>query len=133
MSRIHGFTSWINMRLLPFEQGLNNILLDLMKGTNMKMLLQSVTGTTTEKIQSFEKLSPEQIRTRCEWAVKHLKEQYERSRKDDLIARAFILVKSYLKMCKLMRDYLLSEVPNMFVGYLSCSSFPLDDMTDVGV
>jgi hypothetical protein len=75
-SRIHGFTSWINMRLLPFEQGLNNILTDLMKGTNMKMLLQSVTGTTTEKIQSFEKLSSEQIKTRCEWAVKHLKEQY---------------------------------------------------------
>ncbi|CAF3574213.1 unnamed protein product, partial [Rotaria sordida] len=74
LSRIHGFTSWINMRLMPFEQGLNNILTDLMKGTNMKMLLQSVTGTTTEKIQSFEKLSPEQIRTRCEWAVKHLKE-----------------------------------------------------------
>ncbi|CAF2762566.1 unnamed protein product [Rotaria sp. Silwood2] len=73
-SRIHGFTSWINMRLMPFEQGLSNILTDLMKGTNMKMLLQSVTGTTTEKIQSFEKLSPEQIRTRCEWAVKHLKE-----------------------------------------------------------
>ncbi|CAF1164045.1 unnamed protein product [Rotaria magnacalcarata] len=74
LSRIHGFTSWINMRLMPFEQGLNHILTDLMKGTNMKMLLQSVTGTTTEKIQSFEKLSPEQIRTRCEWAVKHLKE-----------------------------------------------------------
>jgi hypothetical protein len=75
LSRIHGFTSWINMRLLPFEQGLSHVLTDLMKGTNMKMLLQSVTGTTTEKIQSFEKLSQEQIRTRCEWAVKHLKEQ----------------------------------------------------------
>lgn len=76
LSRIHGFTSWINMRLLPFEKGLGNVLADLMKGTNMKMLLQSVTGTTTEKIQSFEKLTAEQIRTRCEWAVKHLKEQY---------------------------------------------------------
>jgi hypothetical protein len=76
LSRIHGFTSWINMRLMPFEQGLSNILTDLMQGTNMKMLLQSVTGTTTEKIQTFEKLSPEQIRTRCDWAVKHLKEQY---------------------------------------------------------
>lgn len=74
-SRIHGFTSWINMRLMPFEQGLNNILTDLMKGTNMKMLLESVTGSTPDRIQSFEKLSPEQIRTRCEWAVKHLKEQ----------------------------------------------------------
>ena len=76
-SRIRGFTSWINMRLMPFEHGLNNVILDLMKGTNMKMLLQSVTGTTTEKIQSFEKLSIEQIRTRCEWAVKHLKQQYD--------------------------------------------------------
>ncbi|CAF1627636.1 unnamed protein product [Adineta ricciae] len=73
-SRIHGFTSWVNMRLLPYDKGLGNVLLDLMKGTNMKMLLQSVTGTTTEKIQSFEKLTTEQIRTRCEWAVKHLKE-----------------------------------------------------------
>ena len=76
LSRVHGFTSWINMRLMPFEQGLSHILADLMKGTNLKMWLQSVTGTTTEKIQSFEKLSPEQIRTRCEWAVKHLKDQY---------------------------------------------------------
>jgi hypothetical protein len=75
LSRVHGFTSWINMRLMPFDEALNNILTDLMKGTNMKMLLQSVTGTTWEKIQSFEKLSHEQIRTRCEWAVKHLKEQ----------------------------------------------------------
>lgn len=74
-SRIRGFTAWINMRLMPFEQGLNNVLGDLMKGTNLKMLLESVTGTTTEKIQSFEKLSQEQIRTRCEWAIKHLKEQ----------------------------------------------------------
>ncbi|CAF1414359.1 unnamed protein product [Adineta ricciae] len=73
-SRIHGFTSWVNMRLLPYDKGLGNVLIDLMKGTNMKMLLQSVTGTTTEKIQSFEKLTTEQIRTRCEWAVKHLKE-----------------------------------------------------------
>jgi hypothetical protein len=76
LSRIRGFTSWINMRLLPFEKGLGNVLVDLMKGTNMKLLLQSVTGTTTEKIQSFEKLTQDQIRTRCEWAIKHLKEQY---------------------------------------------------------
>jgi hypothetical protein len=80
LSRIHGFTSWINMRLMPFEQGLTNILTDLMTGTNMKMLLESVTGTTTEKIESFDKLTPEQIRTRCEWAVKHMKEQYDARR-----------------------------------------------------
>jgi hypothetical protein len=91
LSRIHGFTSWINMRLMPFEQGLSNILTDLMQGTNMKLLLQSVTGTTTEKIQSFEKLSQEQIRTRCEWAVKHLKEQYNSNlRKKNKLNLCFI-------------------------------------------
>ena len=76
-TRIHGLTSWVNMRLLPYDKGLGNVLIELMKGTNMKMLLQSVTGTTTEKIQSFERLTIEQIRTRCEWAVKHLKKQYD--------------------------------------------------------
>jgi hypothetical protein len=62
-----------------------------MQGTNMKLLLQSVTGTTTEKIQSFEKLSQEQIRTRCEWAVKHLKEQYNSNlRKKNKLNLCFI-------------------------------------------
>jgi hypothetical protein len=113
-SRIHGFTSWINMRLMPFEQGLSNILTDLMKGTNMKLLLQSVTGTTTEKIQSFEKLSSEQIRTRCEWAVKHLKEQYVFFYLR-IFEIFFILVKLYQKIFKLMLVCLLFEVRNMFV------------------
>ena len=74
LSRVRGFTAWINMRLLPYEQGLNNVLTDLIRGTNMKMLLQSVTGRTNDTFQSFDKLSPEQIRNRCEWAVKHLKQ-----------------------------------------------------------
>ena len=116
LSRIHGFTSWINMRLLPFEQGLNNVLSDLMKGTNMKMLLQSVTGTTTEKIQSFEKLSPEQIRTRCEWAVTHLKEQYVLFPLREEEKLLFVSVKLYQRMCTLMLVYLLFEVQNMFVA-----------------
>ena len=114
-SRIHGFTSWINMRLMPFEQGLSNILTDLMKGTNMKLLLQSVTGTTTEKIQSFEKLSQEQIRTRCEWAVKHLKEQYDFSFICIQIKDKF-LVKLYPKMFKLTLVYLLFAVQNMLIS-----------------
>jgi hypothetical protein len=98
LSRIHGFTSWINMRLMPFEQGLSNILTDLMQGTNMKMLLQSVTGTTTERIQSFEKLSPEQIRTRCEWAVKHLKEQYVSFYRNELV-EIILFQSSYTRRC----------------------------------
>ena len=54
-TRIHGYTAWINMRLLPFEQSLSNVLMDLLRGTNMKFLLESFTGENNEKFQSFEK------------------------------------------------------------------------------
>lgn len=54
-TRIHGYTSWINVRLLPFERSLNNILMDLLRGTNMKIILESFTGEKNEKFQSFEK------------------------------------------------------------------------------
>lgn len=54
-ARTHGYTSWINMRLSPFEQALNNVIMDILRGTNMKYLLQSYTGQKNEKFQSFEK------------------------------------------------------------------------------
>ena len=54
-TRVHGYTAWINMRLLPFEKSLSNVLMDLLRGTNMKTLLESYTGETNEKFQSFEK------------------------------------------------------------------------------
>ena len=53
--RTHGYTGWINMRLTPYEQSLNNIIMDILRGTNMKYLLQSYTGEKNEKFQSFEK------------------------------------------------------------------------------
>lgn len=55
-TRIHGYTAWINMRLTPFEQSLANVLMDLLRGTNMKYLVQSYTGEKNDKFQSFEKL-----------------------------------------------------------------------------
>jgi hypothetical protein len=54
-ARTHGYTGWINMRLTPYEQSLNNIIMDILRGTNMKFLLQSYTGEKNEKFQSFEK------------------------------------------------------------------------------
>ncbi len=54
-ARTHGYTGWINMRLTPYEQSLNNIIMDILRGTNMKYLLQSYTGEKNEKFQSFEK------------------------------------------------------------------------------
>jgi hypothetical protein len=47
------------MRLNPFEQSLSNILMDLLRGTNMKYLLESFTGENNEKIQSLEKYNSE--------------------------------------------------------------------------
>ena len=54
-ARTHGYTGWVNMRLTPYEQSLNNIIMDILRGTNMKYLLQSYTGQKNEKFQSFEK------------------------------------------------------------------------------
>ena len=41
-TRINGFTAWINLRLSNSSgQLLDNVLVDLLKGYNMKMLLES--------------------------------------------------------------------------------------------
>lgn len=53
--KIHGFTSWINMRLTPFDLMMSNVLNDLLNGTNMKYLMQSFTGVKDEKSSTFEK------------------------------------------------------------------------------
>lgn len=53
-SKIHGYTAWVNMRLLPYNHGLDNVVMDLLRGTNMKYLVQSMTGRDWEKLQTFE-------------------------------------------------------------------------------
>ncbi|RMZ96160.1 hypothetical protein BpHYR1_050566 [Brachionus plicatilis] len=72
--RIHGFTAWANMRLVPFEHSLGNILMDLLNGTNMKYFLQSFTGKNNEKFTSFDSMTKEQIQTRVKWMLNELKE-----------------------------------------------------------
>ena len=40
-TRINGFTAWVNLRLSPSGHFMHNILTDLLKGYNMKVLLES--------------------------------------------------------------------------------------------
>ena len=40
-TRINGFTAWVNLRLSPAGHLMHNVLVDLLKGYNMKVLLES--------------------------------------------------------------------------------------------
>nr|XP_054761378.1 uncharacterized protein LOC129267777 [Lytechinus pictus] len=73
-TRMNGFTAWVNLRLNKYDMLLKNVLMDLLGGTNMKMLLQSMTGIDNKKLQSFDGLTHQQKATRMEWIVKELKE-----------------------------------------------------------
>ncbi|XP_030845217.1 uncharacterized protein LOC754486 isoform X2 [Strongylocentrotus purpuratus] len=73
-TRMNGFTGWVNLRLNKYDMLLKNVLMDLLGGTNMKMLLQSMTGIDNKKLQSFDGLTHQQKATRMEWIVKELKE-----------------------------------------------------------
>lgn len=54
-THIHGFTAWVNLRLKPSDQLMNNVLMDLLRGTSMKLLLHSLTGSEIARLQSFDK------------------------------------------------------------------------------
>ena len=54
--KIHGYTAWVNMRLLPYNHALSNVIVDLLQGTNIKVLIEILTGHQWEKLQSLEKL-----------------------------------------------------------------------------
>lgn len=53
-TRINGFTAWINLRMREFEVDLSDVLVDLMKGTNLKILIESMTGRELATVQSFD-------------------------------------------------------------------------------
>ena len=65
----------INMRLTPYDLSLNNILVELFRGTHMKFLVQSFTGRKTDKFQSFDNMTKEQLQTRIKWIIRDLKEE----------------------------------------------------------
>ncbi len=53
-AKVHGYTAWVNMRLMPFNHSLSNVLMDILQGTNMKYFIESFTGHKFERIQSFD-------------------------------------------------------------------------------
>ena len=53
-TKIRGFTAWINLRLMPYDQLLNNVLMDLLTGTNMKLLLESMTGRPMRRLDTMD-------------------------------------------------------------------------------
>ncbi|KAI8781208.1 hypothetical protein BgiBS90_018559 [Biomphalaria glabrata] len=72
-TRIRGFTAWVNLRLMPYNQLMSNVLMDLLLGTSMKHLMESITGTSIKRLDSMDGLSPQQIQTRINWAIEELK------------------------------------------------------------
>jgi len=40
-TRINGFTAWVNLRLVPYDTLLTNVLTDLTKGVHIQQLLHS--------------------------------------------------------------------------------------------
>ncbi|XP_041366840.1 uncharacterized protein LOC121381572 [Gigantopelta aegis] len=72
-TRIRGFTAWVNLRLIPYNHLLNNVIMDLLTGTSMKYLVESITGRDFTKLESFDGLSQQQKQTRVEWMLQELK------------------------------------------------------------
>jgi len=53
-TRVNGFTAWVNLRMKEYGVNLGNVMLDLMAGTNLKILTESMTGRELKTVQSFE-------------------------------------------------------------------------------
>ena len=53
-TRIRGLTAWVNLRLMPYNQLMNNVLMDLLSGTSMKYLVESITGRDLKRLESMD-------------------------------------------------------------------------------
>ncbi|XP_059170627.1 uncharacterized protein LOC131952123 [Physella acuta] len=73
-TRIRGFTAWVNLRLTPYNQLMSNVLMDLLSGTSMKHLTESITGRIFKKLDNMDGLSQQQVLTRVQWMVDELKQ-----------------------------------------------------------
>ncbi|XP_060562776.1 uncharacterized protein LOC132722318 isoform X2 [Ruditapes philippinarum] len=74
-TKINGFTAWVNLRLTPYNQLLNNVLMDLLTGTHMKYLLESFTGSHLKGLENLDGLTDQQKQTRIDWVVEELKKK----------------------------------------------------------
>ncbi|XP_067933694.1 uncharacterized protein [Watersipora subatra] len=73
-TRVNGFTAWVNLRMREYNVSLSNVMLDLMNGTNLKTLVESMTGRDMANVQSFDGLTQQQKVTRAEWIIRELKQ-----------------------------------------------------------
>ena len=53
-TRIRGYTAWVNLRLKPYDQLINNVTMDILAGTNLKYLLHSLTGRELKRLESCD-------------------------------------------------------------------------------
>lgn len=53
-TRIKGFTAWVNLRLMSYDHLLNNVLMDLLTGTHIKYLVESITGYDIKRLESMD-------------------------------------------------------------------------------
>ncbi|WAR01827.1 Y381-like protein [Mya arenaria] len=72
-TKINGFTAWVNLRLTPYNQLLNNVLMDLLNGTHMKYFVESFTGRNLKRLENMDGLTEQQKQTRVDWVVEELK------------------------------------------------------------
>ncbi|PVD34056.1 hypothetical protein C0Q70_05318 [Pomacea canaliculata] len=72
-TRIRGFTAWINLKLMPYNHLMNNVLMDLLSGTNMKYLVESFTGRDLKRLENMDGLTQQQCQTRIDWVLDELK------------------------------------------------------------
>ena len=73
-TKINGFTVWANHRLQSMgHDPMANILADFMKGYNLKLLVESLTGRPLHKIKTFDGLRDGQRETRIQWLIDECK------------------------------------------------------------
>lgn len=53
-TRSNGFTAWVNLRMREFDASMSDVLVEIMNGTNFKVLVESFMATEIEKVQSFD-------------------------------------------------------------------------------
>ncbi|CAG2255849.1 unnamed protein product [Mytilus edulis] len=79
------------MRLLQYDQLLNNCLMDLLTGTHMKFLIESMTGSSIKRLESFDGLSQQQKQTRIDWIVDELKNNGVLPQDSSVDSRLFVM------------------------------------------
>ncbi|XP_075258379.1 uncharacterized protein LOC142350417 [Convolutriloba macropyga] len=90
-TRINCYTAWVNFRLLEYDVNLNNVISDILQGSNLKLLVNSMVGYPPKRLASLDDLTQNQVITRVEWAVKELKSINVIPAKSEIDGRLFAM------------------------------------------